>query len=312
MVDRTGLTRRMFLARTAAFGLWACCRSADQVFGAGRASLGVYLFDKVCAQAGLSLEETVELVESVGLEGVDCAVRVKDRIEPAQVRQDLPRYDRMLRARGRRVGLLTTAILDPSTPDARPVLEVARELGVRMYRVGFLRFRPETPVADQIRQAREGLARLVEWNRQLGLCALVQNHSPAGNTRYLGGDLSEMAALVDGFSPDEVAVAFDPAHALLVHGDGWAEHLDRLKGHLGAVYVKDVDRRRRFVPFGEGELGRMGFFERLRRMGYEGPVSLHIEYDWGREGRRGRAELELAVRSALDHFRRWWAAAAVG
>lgn len=306
MREGIGLSRRRFLVGTALMASWAGVAVRSRLFGGRSEKAPVYLFDKVCVQAGLSLDETAALVEATGLDGVDCAVRPGDRIEPARVREDLVRYDRLLRDRGARVGLVTTAILDTDSPHARAILETVRELGVRFYRVGFLRVGPDAAVDEQLRRVRESLARLAEWNRELGLCALVQNHSPTGRTRYLGGDLGELAALVEGFSPTEVAVAFDPGHALLVHGEGWLEGFERVREHLGVVYVKDTDRRRRFVPFGEGELGRMGFFDRLRRLGYGGPFSLHIEYDWGREGRRTRSELETAVRRSLDVLRGWW------
>ena len=33
-------------------------------------------------------------------------------------------------------------------------------------------------------------------------------------------------------------------------------------------------------PFGEGNIGRVGYFQLLREINYRAPISLHIEYDW--------------------------------
>ncbi|MCX7866727.1 sugar phosphate isomerase/epimerase family protein [Limisphaera sp. VF-2] len=300
------LTRREFVRTCLGVGVWAVACRSRAAESASRPMPPVALFDKVCVQAGLSLEETADLVASSGADGVDCAVRPRDRIEPERVREDLPRYAELLRARGKRVWLLTTAILSPESPHAREVLETARGLGVKYYRVGFLRKDPDQPTESQLRWVRERLRALAAWNRELGMCALLQNHSPAGSSQYLGGDLREMLALVEGFPPDTVAVAFDPGHALLVHGDEWRDHFERLRSHVGVVYVKDTDRKRRFVPFGEGEFGRMRLFPRLREQGYAAPFSLHIEFDWVGSGQRTRERLEQAVRESLQVLRRWW------
>jgi hypothetical protein len=41
-----------------------------------------------------------------------------------------------------------------------------------------------------------------------------------------------------------------------------------------------VKRGGRWVPFGEGDIGRVGYFQLLREINYRAPISLHIEYDW--------------------------------
>ena len=306
-MNRTRLhNRRSFLRQALMAGICSAFTRTWSTESVRKPLPPVALFDKVTHQAGLSLEETTELVAASGVDGVDCAVRPRDRIEPERVREDLPRYEALLRARGKRVWLLTTAILGVETPHARTILETARAVGIRHYRLGFLRKASDRAVADQIRELRQQLRELVAWNRELGLCALLQNHSPSGPSQFLGGDLREMADLLEGFSPKTVAVAFDLGHALLVHGDDWSGHFERLRPHVGVVYVKDTDRKRRFVRFGEGEFGRTGFFARLRELGYEAPLSLHIEFEWSQAGRSSRESLELAVRESAAALRRWW------
>jgi len=242
-MNRTRLhNRRSFLCQALMAGICSAFTRTWSTESVRKPLPPVALFDKVTHQAGLSLEETAELVAASGVDGVDCAVRPRDRIEPERVREDLPRYEALLRARGKRVWLLTTAILGVETPHARTILETARAVGIRHYRLGFLRKASDRAVADQIRELRQQLRELVAWNRELGLCALLQNHSPSGPSQYLGGDLREMADLLEGFSPKTVAVAFDLGHALLVHGDDWSGHFERLRPHVGVVYVKDTDR----------------------------------------------------------------------
>ncbi|MDW8311064.1 MAG: TIM barrel protein, partial [Verrucomicrobiales bacterium] len=297
MQPSRALSRRQFLELAASAvsvaaltGACSATRRADVGFAPP-----IALFDKVLRQAGLSLEDSAAFVGEMGLDGVDCAVRPNDRIEPARVREDLPRYAELLRQQRCKVLLLTTAILNPDAPHARTVLETARALGVRCYRLAFARWRSDAPVATQLAELKAVLRDVVALNRELGLCAVLQNHSPGEPGGYLGGDLNHMFELVREFPPAQLGVAFDLGHALLVHGDAWPAHFERLKPHLRVAYIKDAHRQRRFVPFGEGEFGQTDFFTRLKQMRYAAPLSLHIEFDWARDGRRDRATLAAAV-----------------
>jgi len=143
----------------------------------------------------------------------------------------------------------------------------------------------------------------------LGLCALLQNHSPGRPGGYLYGELNNLHELVRELPPAHLGVAFDLGHALLVHGDEWTGLFEKLRPHVQVAYVKDADRRRGFVPFGQGEFGRTDFFTRLKQMNYAAPLSLHIEYDWAGPGEKNRAALARAVRESLGVLRRWLAAA---
>jgi sugar phosphate isomerase/epimerase len=270
----------------------------------------IALFTKVCAQAGLSLAQSAELIAAAGMDGVDCPVRPKDEILPERVKEDLPRYADLLRQRGRQVSLLTTAIVSPESPHATDILTTAKQLGVRYYRLGSIRVPPGAAVPKLVEEARAQIQRLAALNRDLGLCALLQNHSPSGSEGYLGGDLAVMAQLVQGFDPQQVGVAFDLGHALLVHGDDWPKHFTTLQPHLRVAYVKDTHRQRRFVPFGEGEFAQTDFFKRLKAMNYSAPLSLHIEYNWDDRGKaRTAAALLQAATQSTKAVRAWLAAA---
>jgi sugar phosphate isomerase/epimerase len=226
------------------------------------------------------------------------------------VKEDLPRYAELLQKRGRKLSLLTTAILSVESPHTRDILKTAKQLGIRDYRLGFLRVPKGADVPKLVEQTRAQLKGLAALNRELGLCAMVQNHSATGSESYLGGDLGVMEQLVRGFDPQQIGVAFDLGHALLVHGDDWPKYFTALQPHLRVAYVKDTDRRRRFVPFGEGEFARTDYFKWLKAMKYSAPLSLHIEYDWDNGGKARNAEaLQKAAKACTDTLRRWLAAA---
>jgi len=307
----SSLSRRQFLrsaltatSALALAGTWPVSLRAEQGFRPP-----IALFDKILHQMKLSLEDSAALVREVDFDGVDCAVRPNDRIDPARAKDDLPHYAELLRKRGRKVMLLTTAILNPTSPHARDVLETGHKLGVTAYRVAFMRWKKSTRPDKQLAELKAQLRELVALNRALGLCAMLQNHSPSGEAGYLCGDLNQMYEVVSEFPPAQLGVAFDLGHALIVHGDEWKTHFEKLKPHIRVAYIKDADRQRHFVPFGEGEFGRTDYFTRLRKMNYSAPLSVHIEYDWARGDEKNREALTRALHESLGVLRKWLAAA---
>ena len=148
-------------------------------------------------------------------------------------------------------------------------------------------------------------------NGELGVCALVQNHSSwAGEGKGpAGGDLDELYNLVKDFDPRQIAVAFDLGHAIIAHGGDWRGRFEKLKPHIRVVYVKDVKRPAQFVPFGQGEFGRSGFFPMLAKMNYRAPLSLHVEYPWAPEGKKKRAALAAVLKENRRLMGQWWTGA---
>ncbi len=302
-------TRREFLRKALIAG------SVSGVFGArclssaaeGRACPPVVVFSKIYQELKLNFEDAAALTAEAGLEGIDCPVRDGGEVLPARVAEDLPRYAEALRKQGLTMPLLTTGITGPSSPNAEQILRTAKNLGTRFYRLGFVYRKKNAPVADQVQQLRAQLKDLAAMSREAGIGALLQNHSASGNNSYLAGDLSEMRQLVEGFDPNEIGVAFDIGHALIVHGEGWREHYEALKSHLRVAYIKDSDRQRRWTRFGEGEISRTGYFKLLKAAGYNAPFSLHIEFDWDDRGKsKNRAALLKALKESATVLRRWF------
>lgn len=269
----------------------------------------VAIFSKVYQALHLTFDQAAEVTAEAGLDGVDCPVRPGGEIIPERASEDMPRYDEALRRRKVRMLLLTTGITHVETPHAETVLRTARRLGVGYYRLGMKYHRADQPVAEQVQAYKTHLKDLAALNRQVGICGVLQNHSP-GSKRHFGGDLDELYELVKDFNPAEIGVAFDLGHALIVHGDDWRRHFERLQPHIRLAYVKDTLRPRRFVPFGEGEFGKTDYFTRLKKMGYRNPLSVHIEFDWARHGgARTTAGMVKSCRATLDVLKRWLAQA---
>jgi sugar phosphate isomerase/epimerase len=286
-----------------------CDGSALPVLAVGAPVSPIVVFSKVYQELKLSFDDATAVTAEAGIDGIDCPVRPGGEILPEQVAGELPKYAAALRKRGLQLPLLTTAITSVSSPCAEDILRTAKKLGVEFYRLGFIIRESNASAGRQVREFKAQLKDLAALNKQVGIGAIFQNHSPAGQT-YAGGDLSELYDIVKDFDPAQIGVAFDIGHALVVHGDGWRQQFEKLKSHLKIAYVKDVKRGGRWVPFGTGDIGSTGFFRLLKEMGYRAPVSLHIEFDWTDGGKsKTRPALVKALQDSARVLRRWLASA---
>ena len=307
---REEVSRREFIGTALLAGAAAGACPAPLLAAAARESFcpPIVVFSKIYQELKLNYEEAAALTAEAGLDGIDCPVRPGGEVLPERVTEDLPRYADALKKHGLKVPLLTTGIISTTSPHTEEILRTGKQVGAQFYRLGFVYRRKNVELSEQVRQLRDQLKGLAALNRQVGIGALIQNHSPSGNNIYLAGDLSEMRQLLEGFAPEQVGAAFDIGHAIIVHGERWRPHFEALKSHLKIAYIKDSDRQHRWTRFGEGEISRTGYFKLLKEMGYQAPFSLHIEFDWDEGGKsRNRATLLKALRESAAVLRRWFA-----
>ena len=265
----------------------------------------IVVFSKVFQQLQLDFDEVAALTAEAGLDGVDCPVRAGGEIPPERAEEELPRYVAALKRRQLTLPLLTTGITSTTSPFAEKIITTAQRLGVQYYRLGFITRESNDTAGQQLREIKAQLERLARLNRRLGIGALLQNHSPAGKS-YVGGDLGDLYALVKDIDPAQVGIAFDIGHALVVHGDAWRHHFERLRPHLKIAYVKDVTRAGRWVAFGQGDIEATGYFKLLQQLHYRAPVCLHIEYDWSDGSKnRNRATLLKTLQDNTQVLRKW-------
>jgi sugar phosphate isomerase/epimerase len=300
----SGLSRRDFLARNI-LASSAVLAGMEPWLSRGEQKwpVPVVLFSKVYQILRLSFEEAAEVTAEAGLDGVDPPVRAGGEILPEHAAEELPRYAQRLRQRGLQLPFVTTDITSVSSPHAEQVLRTAKELGVGSYRLGFFQRRKDVPLRQQLVEIQAQLKDLAALNKELGLGAVFQNHS--GETT-LGGDLGDLQAIVRGFDPAQIGVAFDIGHALVAHGKDWRVRFEALKSHIKVAYVKDVTWAGRWVRFGQGALGELGYYSLLKAMNYQVPIELHIEFDWGESGKsQDRPGLVKALKDSAQVMRRW-------
>ncbi len=304
------LSRRDFIAKTAvgAAAVELLPYTVPSVLAADKLSPPIVVFSKVYQTLSLNFDAAAAVTAEAGLDGIDPPVRPDGEILPERANDDLPRYFDAMHKRKLQLPLLTTAILSTSSPHTEEILRTAKKLGVRFYRVGFVD--REGDAKKQIIGFKAQLKDLAAMNKEIGIGALVQNHSPAGHANYLGGDLNDMREIVSDFDPAQVGVAFDIGHAIIVHKEEWRPRFEALKSHIRVAYVKDAKMTGRWVPFGEGDVGHLGYFKLLKEMGYNAPISMHIEFDWTEKGKtKNREALVKALKESAGVLKKWLAEA---
>lgn len=297
-------TRRQFLGAT---GATILCSSLSPGLHAEPMTNPIALFSKVYQELKLDFEQSAEMTAEAGLDGIDCSVRPKGEILPERAADDMPVYAEALAKHKVRMLLLTTAILEVKSPHAETILRTAKKLGIQHYRIGYWQHKPEVPKNVLVDNIKAQLKDIAAMNREIGVCAIYQNHSSKNKAKaYVGDDLNEMYDIMKDFDPAQIGVAFDLGHAIITHGDEWSSHFEKLKPHIKIAYVKDARRGEGFVPFGQGEFGSTDFFSRLRKMNYTAPFSMHIEFEWAGKGNpKTREALVKTLSESRQMLRKW-------
>jgi sugar phosphate isomerase/epimerase len=294
-------TRRTFIRKASAAAIAACAGSSFPGLAAGLSACPIVVFSKIYQELSLNFESSAALTAEAGLDGIDCPVRPEGEILPERAADDLPRYAEILGRKQLKLHLLTSGITGVSFPYAEQILRAAKQQGVRYYRLGFFKPEKDWPAGKQAKEIRSALKDVASMNREIGVCALFQNHSGS-----FGANLADLREVVSEFDPAQIGVAFDIGHALLVHGDAWKDHFEAIKSHLRVAYIKDARHGASWVRFGEGDIARTDYFKRLRELGYTAPFSLHIEFDWSHKGKsRDRTSLLQALRESRTVLKQW-------
>lgn len=270
-------TRRDF-TRAAITGAMAL-RSGKSAAPAKRPTL--CLFSKHLPK--LDYAELATTVKKMGFDGVDLTVRQGGHVLPERAAEDLPRAVDRIRAEGLTVPMITTGLISPSDPAARPTLITAGKLKIPFYKLGYWHYPDATAIDARIGEVRRDVAGLVDIAKEHGVVTGFHNHS--GN--YVGAAIWDIRAIIGDMDPRWAGHYFDPCHATVEGGDGgWLIALRMALARIKMVAIKDFQWEKRdakwkarMCPLGEGMVDWPKFFSLLAAARFTGPVSLHMEYE---------------------------------
>lgn len=267
-------SRRRFLRASSALALAPLAGAASGQSG----STGHEFCTFTKALQPLSYEETAKSIAALGFEGIEGAVRPGGHVVPERVEEDLPKMVGALKAEGLALTVMTTAINEVSAEQhSEKLLRTAAALGVKRFRMGYYKYDLKRPVRPQLDEFRPRLRELVALCRGLGIKPVYQNHS---GKDYFGAPVWDLVEVLSEFDPKDVGIAFDIGHATVEGAKAWPLHFAVARPYLDTVYVKEPswqDNKLGWGPVGEGAVDK-GFYQLLRESGFDGPVSLHVEY----------------------------------
>ena len=245
-----------------------------------RAMPSLCLFSKHLPK--LNYDQLGRTVKQIGFDGVDLTVRKEGHVLPERASQDLPRALDAIRAHGVSVPMITTGLVSPSDPSARPILSTAARGKVPYFKLGYWRYK-SIDIEQVLRDVKRDTAGLVALAKEYGVEAGFHNHS--GD--YVGTAVWDTRTIIGDMDPKVIGYYFDPCHATAEGGVfGWHLSLLTVLPRLKMVALKDFywekkgqDWKMTMCPMGKGMVDWMTVFARLALNRFAGPISLHMEYE---------------------------------
>ena len=250
-----------------------------------------------------TVPQLIELAHELGLEGYDLCVRPEYPINPDNAATELVGAVRALGEYGLVVPMVTGNfdLLLPDDETAEPILGAMDAANVRLLKLGYFKFDPLSQdywtEVDGIRTAFDGWSRLAEKH---GVKVCYHTHSRS----CMGLNAGMMAHLVRDFDPRHIGVYLDPCH-LVVEGEEFPTATAIVGEHLSILGLKDAllvrgernghgSKQVRWVEAGRGMVDWTGVFAELNRLGFDGPLSVHCEFEIPEDGYRAALEREVA------------------
>ena len=255
-----------------------------------------------------------ETAAEMGFDGVALTVRPRGHVLPERVEDDLPKAVEAVNKAGIKVYMMTTAIKDAKDVHTEKILKTASQLGIRYYRMGYLRYDDSIEIEKSLENFKVNMRELAELNKQYKIHGAYQNH--AG--RNVGGPVLDIWYLIKDLDPQWIGCQYDVKHATLEGGYSWPIGLKLLRKYIKITAIKDFkwvveeDRwRGRHVPLAEGMVNFTEYFKLVKQYNISGPISMHFEYPLGGAD-SGRGELSIdkqkvigAMRRDLDILKGW-------
>ena len=230
---------------------------------------------------GYGPEFLAETLAMAGVDGFDLQVRPGGRIEPKAVSDELPKMIELGNKHKLVTGMMVTTIRDTTDPFATDVLKVASRYGIKHYRLGYYDYDFKKGVPETLDEIRVKLGRLSVLNKELGIQAGYQNHSGT----KVGAALWDVWELIRNLPPEFVSSQFDIRHAATEGFASWFVSMNLLKKNIGSLAIKDFTwgisgRKAKVVSvqLGEGIVDFDLFFQTIKDLNINVPITLHAEY----------------------------------
>lgn len=246
------------------------------------------MFSKMLGEFDVS--KAGDIIKDLGFDGVDLTCRPGGHVLPENVGRDLPPAVETLRKKGLSVPMLTTGILSAEEPYAEDIFRMAAQCKVPALKLGYHTYSGFGTIQGLIAEVRAKLAGLAELAQKYGVSANLHIHS--GD--YVTALAPILFMLIKDFDRRQIGAYIDPGHMYNEGGlSGWKIGMDILSPWINLVAAKSMGWVRedkpdgtavwhnKMFPIKQGMVQWPEVFKCLKTIGYEGPVSLHSEYQGG-------------------------------
>jgi sugar phosphate isomerase/epimerase len=231
----------------------------------------------------LNYSELAHTVKQIGFDGVDLTVRPEGHVLPGRVAEDLPRAVETLHGAGLAVPMITTDLTSPNDPAARTTIETAARLGVPRFKLGYWRYLDKESIDARLAQVRGDVTGLVALAKEHGVTAGFHNHSGSN----VGAPVWDIRSIIGDMDAKSIGYYFDPCHATAEGGEGgWRIDLRMALPRIQMTAIKDFfweksggKWKMQMCPLGEGMVRWAEFFGMLAASRFQGPISMHAEYE---------------------------------
>jgi len=191
----------------------------------------------------------------------------------------------------RTVGLLNPLMREERVRKVILSSDFARELGVEILQthIGFIPEKREDPDYEGLIEA---LRKIVEHCMKNGQSFALETGQEPANI---------LLRFIEDVNRQNLGINFDPANMLLYDADEPIKTLDILGKYVIGVHCKDGKRPERKgelgreYPLGEGDVDIERFIEKLKKIGYTGPLTIEREVSgegWREDILKAKALLE--------------------
>jgi L-ribulose-5-phosphate 3-epimerase len=232
----------------------------------------------------LDYDRLGETIARVGFDGADLSVRKGGHVFSENVKVDLPKAIKSLQKAGISVPMMVTDISKPDHPGIENILGTASELGITHYRMGYLNYDPAISIQESLDMHKRAIEKLEKINRKFGIHGEYQNHS---GTR-VGGPVWDLYWILKDSDPAYIGSQYDIHHATCEGGKSWSLGMKLLAPWIKTTAIKDFLWKKENdkwkiedVPLGRGMVDYNSYLVEYKKLGIDGPVSIHYEYDLG-------------------------------
>ncbi len=254
----------------------------------------------------LNYKDMADAAAELGFNGVDLTVRPKGHVLPERVETDLPKAMEAIQKAGLATTMITTAVQDANDPVDRKLLETASGLGVKYYRMNWLKYPEGKSIPEAMMQFKKTLTEISHLNRKLNITGCYQNHS--GN--LAGASIWELWEILKNADQRNMGVQYDIRHAVVEGGMSWKNGLNLIHPHIKILAIKDCIWLKKNgnwvvenVPLGEGMVDFKAYFKMLKEFNIQVPVSLHYEYSMG-GAEHGASSISTDKQIIFAHMKR--------